>query len=384
MKTEKKLQKPKIIHVLALLMLAALVLGADVFLLLSHGKTFSEKENRLLQQFPVLTAAEVTSGRFMTGFENFVEDQIFARNTWISYKLEMDKMLGRKESNGVYLGEEGYLLEEAKEPIRKSFDRNLDAIRDFAASHQENVVFAMVPNAAYICTHLVPEGAPAASQKEVLDEIKDRTSMFLTYADLTDALTVHSKEPLYYKSDHHWTSLGAKYTFEALSPLLGIEEIEDSYQILPVADDFTGTLASASGDFDVRDVIELYVADNTPDYVVEYTGQDLGRTTSVYAEEALETNNKYEVFLGGNFPLIRITTTISNGKHLLLIKDSYANALVPFLLPYFETIQIVDPRYYSDDLETLILRSDITDILLLYNVNTFVEDNHLAIVLEAE
>ena len=104
----------------------------------------------------------------------------------------------------------------------------------------------------------------------------------------------------------------------------------------------------------------------------------------MYSSSALDTNNQYEVFLGGNHPLIRIRTTAPNKKNLLLIKDSYANAFVQFLLPHFGSIYIVDPRYYSDDLDQLVTTSEITDILFLYNVNTFVEDNSIAGALTAE
>ena len=125
-------------------------------------------------------------------------------------------------------------------------------------------------------------------------------------------------------------------------------------------------------------------------FVVEHNYNDLmhsrytdeqRKSATVFNSAALEQKNKYEVFLGGNHPQINIKTTNLNKKSLLIFKDSYANALIQFLLPYYQTITIVDPRYYSDDIEKLLSDAQITDVLFLYNMNTFAEDNSLAGVL---
>ena len=140
-------------------------------------------------------------------------------------------------------------------------------------------------------------------------------------------------------------------------------------------------MASTSGAFSVKDPIDIYVYEMDEfQYVVEYTDEQR-KSATVFNSAALEQKNKYEVFLGGNHPQINIKTTNLNKKSLLIFKDSYANALIQFLLPYYQTITIVDPRYYSDDIEKLLSDAQITDVLFLYNMNTFAEDNSLAGVL---
>ena len=62
----------------------------------------------------------------------------------------------------------------------------------------------------------------------------------------------------------------------------------------------------------------------------------------------------------------------------MVIKDSYANAFLQFLLPYYESIYVIDPRYCYDDINSIIETENITDILFLYNVNTFTEDRNIA------
>ena len=241
----------------------------------------------------------------------------------------------------------------------------------------------VIPNAVCVMSHLLTPGAPSIDQKEILGEIRDAVGSGLHFVDLTQDLTKHRSEYIYYKSDHHWTSLGARYAFDALYPSLGVTDPVESYTQYKATDYFSGTLASASGASNVLDEIDLFVPDCDIRYVVEYVGESK-KSATIYSSSALDTNSKYEVFLAGNYPLIKIRTTAPNKKNLLLIKDSYANAFVQFLLPYFGTIYIVDPRYYSDDLDNLVTTGEITDILFLYNVNTFVEDNSIAGTLTAE
>ena len=383
-KTQQK-QKNRFIRITTLVLFAAIIILADIFLLADHSRQFSERENRVLAKPPVLTASNIISGKYMTKAESFVSDQFFLRDGWITYKLNTDKLLGKKESNGVYLGKQGYLIEQAKKPAEEDFERNLDAIRDFALRHagDQNIVMTVIPNAVCVLRHLLPPGAPSIDQEEILRKISDTLGSGLHFVDLTQDLMAHRTEYIFYKSDHHWTSLGARYAFEALCPSLGITDLSLSYTKYEATDRFSGTLASASGASNVRDVIDLYVPDSDIQYVVEYVGESR-KTATMYSSSALDTNNQYEVFLGGNHPLIRIRTTAANKKNLLLIKDSYANAFVQFLLPHFGSIYIVDPRYYSDDLDQLVTTSEITDILFLYNVNTFVEDNSIAGALTAE
>ena len=86
---------------------------------------------------------------------------------------------------------------------------------------------------------------------------------------------------------------------------------------------------------------------------------------------------KYEVFFGGNFSRIVLNTTTLNGKKLLIFKDSFANCFIPLLTPHYETIVIIDPRYFTDDINDILSDTDFTDLLYLYNVNTFLEDTVL-------
>ncbi len=381
---KERIASQKRIFKYVLLIFAAVIIIADACLLIMHNKSFSEAENRMLQQAPKLSVDNLMSGKFMTQSDSFVADQFPLRDQWIQLKLSVDRLLGRQTSNGVYLGKDGYLIEDAVAPLEPSYSKNLAAISLFANIYPDrNMVMSVVPNAVSVCDQRMPENAPVRDQNQDLAYIQKITGISLNYVDVCDTLKAHKEEYIYYKSDHHWTSLGAKYAFEVMAPALGIDPSEqiNDYDIMTVADDFTGTMASNSGDFSVKDSIDLYMA-KTEDfqYVVEYV--DLQKkSATIYNSAALEQKNRYEVFLGGNHPQINIKTTNLNDRNLLIFKDSYANTFLQFLLPYYQSITIIDPRYYSDDCNKLMEESEITDVLFLYNMNTFAEDNSLAAVL---
>ncbi len=405
---------------------------AFAFNLFSKDKKYSESENRMLAQKPVFSMANLTSGKYMKDMEDYVTDQFFIRDKWINLKVLEDLALGKKESNGVYIGKKDYLMEIPTAPNQKALDNNLDAISNFSASHPDintvmtlipnaayiydhliprnapvrdqekdikyvmnisnfsashpdiNTVMTLIPNAAYIYDHLIPRNAPVRDQEKDIKYVMNAVSTSLNFVDLTKTMSSHKEENIYYKTDHHWTTLGARYAFDALSTALGIEKPTQEYKIYPVTHSFQGTLASKSGYDKALDTIEIYVPQGVnTECVVNFTDEGK-KTASVYESAALENKDKYEVFFGGNHTRIDISTPMEGKKNLLLFKDSYANCFIPFLVPYYRNIIVIDPRYFYDDIESLISDNEITDVLFLYNVNTFLGDNSLGDVLVSE
>lgn len=264
-----------------------------------------------------------------------------------------------------------------------SVNDNLNAIREFAQRHEDvNTVMSLVPNAAYILEQLTPANAPVRDQSQDIALAEETVGDVLTFVDLTETMSSHRDEAIYYKTDHHWTSLGARYAFDTIYSALGISEPAQDYTVYPVSHTFSGTLASKSGYDRSRDTIDIYVPqDVSTEYVVNYV-EEGEKTASMYESSALEQKDQYEVFFGGNHSRIDITTPVEENKNLLIFKDSYANCFIPFFQPYFRSIIVIDPRYYYDDVDRLVTDNSITDILFLYNVDTFMTDTSLADSLE--
>lgn len=359
------------------------ILGITVLMnIIKRDNSFSEAENRMLAKRPELTWESVKSGKFMSEFESYVSDQFFMRNQWITLKLYEDKLTGKRESNGVYLGKKGYLMEVPNTPDWENVEKNVKEMSAFAKRNSDIATYmCLVPNASYILKDKMPYGAPARDQSKDIRKVQSMAGDAVKKIDVTEVLQKHAKEDIYYKTDHHWTSLGAYYAFEKLASELKISNPESDYNVYTVADDFQGTLASKSGYHRSRDIVQVYEPKKqNKEYVVMYV-EEGEKTTSIYDRESLKDKDKYTVFFGGNHARIDISTTQKARRNLLLFKDSYANCMVQFLLPYYQNIVVIDPRYFYESVDNIIESYSITDILFLYNVDTFLGDNSIADVL---
>lgn len=358
---------------------------ACAFNLFSKDREYSEFENRMLAQKPEFSVARLLNGQYMSDMEAYVADQFFIRDKWINLKVMEDLVLGKRESNGVYIGKKDYLMEVLSPPNQPALDKNLEAINSFALTHKDvHTVMTLVPNAAYIYDQLIPKNAPVRDQAEDIAYVQQKVGDSVAFVDLIETMKSHKEEAIYYKTDHHWTSLAARYAFDVLSAPLGIEDPTENYEIYPVTHSFQGTLASKSGYDKAKDTIEIYIPQGVnTECVVNYTDEQR-KSASVYCSEALEKKDKYEVFFGGNQSCIEISMPVEEEKNLLIFKDSYANCLIPFLIPYYRNIIVIDPRYYYEDIERLMHENTITDVLFLYNADTFLTDNSLADILISE
>lgn len=362
---------------MVLLLLAASIIQPD--------RKISEEENRVLAEFPKPGLESLKNKDFMTGLENYASDQFVLRDAWIGLKVQCDLLAGKREFNGVYLGKKKYLMQIPVEMDEKNTKENLEAINQFYRRNNElKVNMLIVPNAAYIMKDYLPAGAPVRDQEADMEYIKKQLADDIRCIDITETLQQHAKEGIYYKTDHHWTTRGAAYGFNAAAMTLDIQGVATEYKIHTVATDFSGTLASRTGYHKAEDTVEVYEPENVEvQYLVSDSDNEEKRPT-VYDRTALEGKDKYQVFFGGNHAMVDIMTTNDKGRKLLIFKDSYANCFVPFLIPYYTEVVMIDPRYYYDNIQTMVANKGITDVLFLYNMDTFLSDNSLADVLMGE
>ena len=353
---------------------------------LGEKKTFSETENRVLQSKPTFSVEKLFEGRYISKYEKYKVDQFFNRDFWIDVKVKTDKLLLKKSSNGVYLGKDGYLLEDFEKPNEENVSKNLKAISDFSNKYKDVKQYMLIsPTAVSILRDKLPVAAPVEDQQKYLDEYSKKLDSNITFVDTYATLLEHKSEDLYYKSDHHWTTLGAFYSYQKLAEDMELSSKDsDDYDIELVSNSFEGALASESGYKTDLDKIKVYIPKDENDQVVVNYEEEQKKTATLYDSEKLEQKDKYQVFLGGNHPIVKIDTTSDSGKTLLIFKDSYANCFVQFLTTHFSKIILVDPRYYYEDIDELMKNEGVDEVLYLYNANTFFSDTSLAPVLNNE
>ena len=358
----------------------ALVLALDALFLFTGARAFSPLENRNLQQRPALTLAGVTSGRYESRFDDYVSDQFPFRDAWVALKTAIDRLGGRTESNGVYLGGDGYLIQDFTAPSEADYRANLDALAGFLQRHGDLKQYVMIaPTAVTVERDRLPALAPAGDEGGYLDRLaRDLSGAPARFIDLRAALAgARAQGQVYYRTDHHWTSDGAHAAYLALSAAAGLSGEAARLERRLLSGDFQGTLSASSGFLPMeRDALWAYVPPEDEQFVVTYVGENR-RSASLFAAAHLDTRDQYAVFLDGNHPEIRIETTAANGRALLVLKDSYANCLIPMLVGDYEKIIVVDPRYFTGRLEVLMEAEGVNEVLVLYNASTLAGDTAL-------
>ena len=345
--------------------LAPLIAISAILLALSVGsffltpdRAFSENENRYLQLTPKLTWDNVMSGKFMTDAENYTGDQILLRDVWTATRSLLQRAEGKEDISGTYLGADGRYFAKVTDD---SFDwnslvKNAGYVRDFFDANSGKPCTALiVPSPAGVLRDALPENAPYFDEDRAFTALSDT----LGGALLDSRQTLASVDDPYYHTDHHWTTMGAQAVYGQWAAATG--HTARSYDLTLASDHFRGTLYS-----------KVLLPDSVYDsvyYAPEITAESVvcdGEDGTLYDLSALEQKDKYELFLGGNYGQCVITTGTENGKHLLLVKDSFANSFVPFLTGDYETITMIDLRYYRGSMAELAAEAD--DILVLTEV----------------
>ena len=377
---EKRINKGNVVFLCLTVCFCVIIGLGGLVNFIAKDRDFSESENRVLASFPKLTISSIADGTFMKNFETYMSDQFVMRDSMISLKSYFDRLSGKREANGVYIGEEGYLIEKPSKYTSKKAKEMTKSINAFMKKYPDiQKMVAISPNASYIYSEMLPSGVELHNQyselKGILNRLKGENYSFL---NVTKALKKEKeKSRVFYLTDHHWTTRGAYSVFKAIADRWSLDRSQVKYKFLTVTDDFEGTLASKTGIHDKQDKIEICLPENSEgSYIVSYESQDK-RTTSLFEPSKLQQKNKYEVFLGGNYDKVVIDTVSSSRATLLIIKDSYANALIPMLTPYFAKIVVVDPRYMTESIHNTMDEYNFSHVLFLYNLNTFLQDTSL-------
>lgn len=364
------------------------ILGGMAAGIAMPDKTFSSSENRMLQTLPDFSFTQYLDGRFESKVESYVDDQFPYRNQFIRVKTAADVTMGKLENNGVYRAKDGYLIEDLVAPDAEQLGTLEDNLAAFRKAHSGlQMYFLLAPNAGNILSDLLPFSVRLSDQNAYMDDFFDRmTDAGITPIDVRDRFREARDDiQIFYRTDHHWTTDGAYAAYQVAMPVMGFDEDEiEKYTTYIVKNDFRGTLYSESGFTNgVDDAIRVSLPDDRENYrqSVIYYADTQEKTTEFYQLGNLDGADAYTVFGGSNHPMYTIETPVSGKRRLLILKDSYANCFVPMLTQYFREIVVVDPRYYFEDLDDLIESENITDVLFLYNANTFFADDALNMML---
>ena len=367
-------------YIISVIFVAFIGIFAVLFWVLPKSD-FSPKEKRYLQGFPEISVQSLTDGTFETDFENYINDHMVLRDVFLGVNSYSNIAVFNNGSDGVYKCSDGYLINEPATDSR--LDLNLSVTADFKDKTGIDTTVMIVPSTGYI----MDDKLPLVHKNYNDDRYYNRIESFcqkngLGFVDLRDTFNSHKNSTqIYYKTDHHWTTVGANLAYQSLCEKWGIEVKETNGYIVEKTPDFYGTTYNTSGFWlNESDTIEVWKnRDNHS--TCEITAN--GKTTaykSMFFPKQLEGADKYTVFLNGNNPVTTVKNPDNKGKEkLLVIKDSFSHCLAPFLSENFYQITLVDMRYYKKTVSEEIVAKDKFDkVLICMGMDNFLEDKDFA------
>lgn len=365
--------------------LAFTVAFFGLFMVLPKAE-YSSSEKRYLAKAPEVSLENFFEGKLtnaLEGGENggYIPDHFPFRTFFVGVNAYWNLLTGSTASNGYYYGDDGYIL--TKPASTNRADKNLELINRFSASFDE-VGLMVVPSAGYMLDSKLPEVHADYPDEQVYELINKNKAQNIRVYDLCEdfGYRVVSDEQVYYKTDHHWTSLGAYTAYGRFCEDKGLPYTETDAFTVSSYENFYGTTYSSSGYFLRKpDTLEIWenkgFADSIKVTVTE--GSKSETFDSMYFEEHLTEDDMYPVFLDGNHALVSIENSkAKSGDTILLIKDSFAHCAAPFFAENYAKVIMVDLRYYKLPVTELVESEGVDEILFLYGMNNFCTDTNLA------
>ena len=252
--------------------------------------------------------------------------------------------------------EDAVLYERYRESGRAA-RRYADILNSYMSRMPENVrVFSML---APIRVEFMGERYASSndSQRDTIDMIYDLLDERIIRTATYEMLAAHKDEYIYFRTDHHWTALGAYYAYLSFAEAAGFAPIDISNYIERSIPGFLGSYGRGSSDRNVRehpDTLYYYELDN---------GTAFTRNLFVVPEDLSRLS--YRVFMGGDYGKLDYTSSNTNGRTLVVVKDSFANALIPWLSPHYERIIVIDPRHHGGSVTRLLAEFEDADLLFM-------------------
>lgn len=344
-------------------------------------RNYSENEKRYLEDFPKVTAENIFLGDFDKEFETYMADHVAGRDFFVGMNAYYDLCSGRNGSNGVYACKDDYLINDPVEKENK-LEGNLKIFSEFDMENKLNTNLMIIPSTGFVMKDKLP-----ANHKNYLDEeyfkIIKNNSGRMNFINVMNPFKISANRgnQLYYRTDHHWTTRGAYLAYKLYCKNIGLAPIPEENFSKNIIAGFYGTTYSTSALWNTPpDSIELWENHaNRAAVDVKITDSDGSKENgSYFFVNHLAEKDKYPTFLDGNHALVEIKNKNANGGKLLLIKDSFAHAIVPFLSENYSEIVMVDLRYYKKPVSKLINEKGISDLLVLYSIDNFATDTDIA------
>lgn len=350
-------------------------------------KSFSEIENRYLATKPKATIKSIFDNSFSKKYETYINDQFVQRDNWINIKSLAETSIGKVQNNSITYGDDDYMFEVLEKIDENKLNRNSEFVSKFIEKYSnKNITLTIIPTSYMILNDKLPYGMIKVDQIKYINDYYNsfNKNNNLNCIDFSSTLYNHKDEYIYYKTDHHWTSLGAYYCYENFAKQKGFTPVDINNLKENTVPNFYGTYFNKAKLFTAKpDTITYY---DIP--VAHFEYEESNVKGSLYDYSKFETRDKYAAFMHGNNGITYIKSQNNLNKidgktsRLLIIKDSYANSFIPFLTFNYDEIYVVDLRGLPIPISELEKKYNFDDIMIMYNFVSFMNDNNFSRLLK--
>lgn len=343
------------------IILSVLILGLSFVCVLKPNMEYSEAERRKLLSFPTFTFSSFKSGTFASNFESASLDQFPLRDKFRTLKaLAQQYIFGFSDNNGFYV-EDGFAVKQLY-PLNEASVKNaaskINELYEKYLSSTSNIVVAVAPDKG---CYLAEQSGHLSLEYSKLCEILKSNVSFGNFVALDDVLSADC----YYKTDTHWRQDKILPVAEKIAAELGIE-LENNYTISTATDNFYGVYYGQSA-LPLEAESINYIQNPDIDISSVYNAEN-GTTERVYNFDKLSGKDPYEFFLSGSVSLLNITNpNQTNGRHLVVFRDSFGSSLIPYLISAYSEITVIDTRYISPSLLGEYVDFSDCDVLFIYS-----------------
>ncbi len=302
-----------------------------------------------------------------------LDDTIPGRDGAMQLRTQLSLAMGNKKIGDVYISEER-LLREPSALQEIQLRQTAEAINTFYRRYTIPTCLVAIPSATEIYTEYLPDHATVESQLEQIDAFYEETDAQIRKIDAYHVLMTVKEDYIFYRTDSKWTSYGAYCVYRNLIRKMGYYPITyDSCTITHVKNDFRGDLyEDCLYNNVVADILDVYTCENSREIISMRSFDGSQWTDSAfYHYEVLETGDPEIFYMGMPQMLTEIQTDAENGKRLLVLKDSYADCMIPFLAQHYAQIDVIDMNCLDRSLSEFLDPVSYQQVLILCDADTF-------------
>ncbi|EJZ50465.1 DHHW family protein [Clostridium tertium] len=367
----------KIIKYPISILVLTIILFITIIDISNKDKNFSNFENRSLAQRPVFYFDDFLKGRFSKDYERYINDQFVFRDTWIDLKSRSEYLLGKIENNNIIYGKDNFLFEKYEKVDEENLAKNIDSVLGFIKKIPNNKVnFMIIPSSYTIYKDYLPYGINLVDQEFYINDIYNYLNNYnnIKTISLIDMFKENKDKYIYYKTDHHWTSFGSYLAYSEFVKNNNLSLVDINNLNKHEVNNFYGTYFSKSKNFNAEsDLITYY---DVPNLSVSIDGIPVD---NINDNSKWSSSDKYSAFLRGNNGLTIIQNNdISNNNKILVLKDSFGNSFIQYLVNNYKEVYVVDLRGFIGSFNEFFKSNNFDDVLIMYNFINLADDVNIS------